>query len=644
VARDATGELTAMDQARGEPARSARRILDSVLAFVAVLDLDGTLRDVNTAALTAVGVTSEEAIGRPVWDGPWFDGLPAERDRLLAAVRGAAAGASRRYDASVRVAAGPLMPLDLQVTPLRDDEGRVGAIVVSAVDLSQRRRAEAAVRESEERFRAVFRTIDQGFCIAEMVLDGDGQAVDYRFLEVNPRFEEMTGLHDVVGRTALELVPDLEPHWVRRYTEVALDGVATSFEEGSAAMGRWFRVFATPVPPHGRFAVVFSDITAKRQYDQALHEREVTERARRQRAELLAEVVAALEVAPGAAERLRHLVEILVGHGAERAVVRDRATGATLAEAARMPGDDATRPATRVLSVPLDLGMATVGELAVTLDTDPDPVRRDALAAGLHDVAARAGVLVATGRVREEEHAIAVRLQRALLPDRLVDHPRLAVGACYQAAGVLLEVGGDWYDSWILPDGIIGLTVGDVVGHNVESAAAMGRIRTALGALAPASTGAGNLLDRLDEFVRGPEGAEFVTTCCVLVDPATGGLRTASAGHPPPLVVTPSGNSRWLMGGRSAPLGLGGCGPRPEEQDALGLGDLLVLCSDGLVESRGRPLWDGLQRLRAAVVDVRDLDPTEICEAVIERLTSGSPALDDVVVLCARRTVPHTAS
>jgi serine phosphatase RsbU (regulator of sigma subunit) len=152
-------------------------------------------------------------------------------------------------------------------------------------------------------------------------------------------------------------------------------------------------------------------------------------------------------------------------------------------------------------------------------------------------------------------------------------------------------VGGDRYDSWSLPDGSVGLTVGDVVGHSLESAAAMGRIRTALAALAPvgASAGAGTLLERLDEFVRGPEGAEFVTTCCVLVDPATGRLRTASAGHPPPLVVGPDGGSRRLMSGRSVPLGVGAGAPRPEGVDALEPGDLLAPCSH---RRRRRPARD----------------------------------------------------
>jgi PAS domain-containing protein len=90
-----------------------------------------------------------------------------------------------------------------------------------------------------------------------MVLDAGGWAVDYRFLEVNPRLETMTGLADAAERAAFELVPNLEPRRVETYARVALGGEPLRFEQGSEAMGRWFDVFAIPVEPRGRFAVVF---------------------------------------------------------------------------------------------------------------------------------------------------------------------------------------------------------------------------------------------------------------------------------------------------------------------------------------------------------------------------------------------------
>ncbi len=86
-----------------------------------------------------------------------------------------------------------------------------------------------ALADSDARLRSVFAGIDQGYCVCELVVDAQGRAVDYRFLETNPLFEEATGLRDAVGRTALELVPALEPHWVDTYAEVVRSGVARRF-------------------------------------------------------------------------------------------------------------------------------------------------------------------------------------------------------------------------------------------------------------------------------------------------------------------------------------------------------------------------------------------------------------------------------
>jgi PAS domain S-box-containing protein len=129
-----------------------------------------------------------------------------------------------------------------------------------------------------EQYREVFLAFDQGFCIFQVLVDEDGRPCDYRFLEVNHTFEALTGLHAPVGRTALELVPDLEPHWIEIYGRVALSGESTRFEQGSVAMGRWFDVHAARIgPPEKRLvALLFNDITA--------HRREQEERRRAEEA------------------------------------------------------------------------------------------------------------------------------------------------------------------------------------------------------------------------------------------------------------------------------------------------------------------------------------------------------------------------
>ncbi|MDP9440094.1 MAG: PAS domain S-box protein, partial [Actinomycetota bacterium] len=130
----------------------------------------------------------------------------------------------------------------------------------------ERARAEEALRRSEERYRALFEKIDEGFCIVEVMFDEAGGPTDYRFLETNPAFERMTGLERAVGRTARELVPDLEEWWFETYGKVALTGEAVHFENGSEAMGRWFEVRASRIggQESRRVALVFDDITERK--------------------------------------------------------------------------------------------------------------------------------------------------------------------------------------------------------------------------------------------------------------------------------------------------------------------------------------------------------------------------------------------
>ena len=130
-----------------------------------------------------------------------------------------------------------------------------GSTMLTISDVTREVAVEQDVRDSEERLRALFDSIDEGYCVAEMIVDDEGNAVDYRVLEVNPLFEEMTGLRGALGRTALELVPDLEPVWVQTYARTALGRETQRFEQGSDVMGRWFEVFCTPVAPTGRFAI-----------------------------------------------------------------------------------------------------------------------------------------------------------------------------------------------------------------------------------------------------------------------------------------------------------------------------------------------------------------------------------------------------
>jgi PAS domain-containing protein len=141
----------------------------------------------------------------------------------------------------------------------------------SAVAQLEERTAEAEQERaraegSEAKYRALFDSLEAGFCIVEVLVDGGGRPVDYRFLETNPAFVAQTGLAGAVGRTARELVPGIEDEWVETYGRVALTGEPTRLEQGSDAMGRWFDAFAFRVgrPEARHVAVLFSDVTAPR--------------------------------------------------------------------------------------------------------------------------------------------------------------------------------------------------------------------------------------------------------------------------------------------------------------------------------------------------------------------------------------------
>lgn len=132
----------------------------------------------------------------------------------------------------------------------------------------------AELRASEARYRTLFDTVEAGFCIIELLFDADDRPQDYRFIEANPAFERHTGLVGAVGRTARELVPDLEPHWFDLYGRVALTGESARFEQGSHAMGRWFDVHALRVgdPDARRVAILFHDISERKAAEERLRE------------------------------------------------------------------------------------------------------------------------------------------------------------------------------------------------------------------------------------------------------------------------------------------------------------------------------------------------------------------------------------
>ena len=198
----------------------------------------------------------------------------------------------------------------------------------------------------------------------------------------------------------------------------------------------------------------------------------------------------------------------------------------------------------------------------------------------------------------EREHRIAETLQRSLLPDRLPEIPGVTLAARYVPATADTEVGGDWYDVVPLPDGHLGLAIGDVAGHGLRAASTMGQLRMALRAYAVEEESPAQVVSRAHQLVERMGLPDIATLVYLVFDPDSGAVRYTSAGHPPPLIVGMEGEASYLEGGLAPPLGAVAHPDFGEATAQLPGGSTLFLFTDGLVERRGVSLRDGLDHLK----------------------------------------------
>lgn len=238
-----------------------------------------------------------------------------------------------------------------------------------------------------------------------------------------------------------------------------------------------------------------------------------------------------------------------------------------------------------------------------------------------------------------QQAAIAVALQRSMLT-AVPDLSPLKVAARYVPATEAVEVGGDWYDAFALPDGGTGLVVGDLAGHDIQAAVSMGQARNVLRALAvDRREPPGRLLDRLDAVLSHLQIGQTGTCVYAQLDEHGGGWRAvlANAGHPPPLLVA-DGPATLLAPRPELLLGAGGDRPRSTITVALPPNATLLLYTDGLVERRDRSLDQGLAALRSAAADLADRTVDELCDELLARFAAAPQ--DDVCLLAVRTPGP----
>ncbi|MER6015851.1 SpoIIE family protein phosphatase, partial [Streptomyces bluensis] len=461
---------------------------------------------------------------------------------------------------------------------------------------------------------------------------------EWRIIFVNLEAERTLGSsqEELFGRVLWDLpaaqrIPDLE----RRCRRAAAEETPASFDVGIPDTGRRYQLRLVPGPV-GR-AIYLTDVTEKRRMQE---EREAAERAAAERAAQVAELTAALakattsqDVVDAVAQRVlppfdavglvvqaiegNQLLAIgVVGYADDFLdLLNSRSTAATLPgwsviasgapvflsspeEYAAYAPDHADLPGISHKQawafMPLTVSDHTFGVCVVSWDR-PRRLNTDERSL-LTTISALVAQALERARLYDAEHSRSRELQRSLLPRGLPDLPACTAAARYLPAGQGMDVGGDWYDVIPLSSGRVALVVGDVMGHGLPEAATMGRLRTAVHTLADLELPPDEIMGHLNDIVGGMGEGSYVTCLYALYDSTTQVCSIARAGHPPPALVHPDGTVHFPELAADPPLG---AAEPPFETVELAVpeGSLLVLYTDGLVESAKREIDDGMAEL-----------------------------------------------
>jgi serine phosphatase RsbU (regulator of sigma subunit) len=294
-----------------------------------------------------------------------------------------------------------------------------------------------------------------------------------------------------------------------------------------------------------------------------------------------------------------------------------------------------------LLGVPLLAGGRVIGVLHVGSLTGRPFGQQDA---ELLQLAADRAALALHSLMAQDDALAAVALQRSLMPTALPAVPGLDLAARYVTGTG--AVGGDWYDVFVLPDGRLGVVVGDVVGSGLAAAVIMGRMRSALRAYVLETADPATALRALDRKIQYFEPDAMATVLYGLYTPGTGEFTVSSAGHLPPVLAAPGGRAGLVPLQPDPPIGTADDPPRRSATVFIPPGALLCCFTDGLVERRDEPIDQGIDKVAATLGEQIAAGSgrgstaplaEDACAAVMRALVGNAPNLDDIAVLMLNR-------